>query len=215
MASRASCPACCCVTSLSFPWPLMPLVGWLSGHLVVCTMASRASCPAGCRITSLSAPRPPMPLVQLVVVSPCHLHCNVDIYGCIVVVCVFAHCLCCNPLSGSRRHRLQVVLLPTSLSICHVAVSSSALTSALLSASSSAAPWLSPIDVCIDVNLFLFQLNSAIVGCKSMPTKELSPSHGLDSKAQSCIRCKAGNDEKHLIVNGSNRNQLARWQSWL
>ncbi len=35
-----------------------------------------------------------------------------------------------------------------------------------------------------------------------MPTEELSPSRGLDSKAQSCIRCEAGNDEKHLIVDG-------------
>ncbi len=35
-----------------------------------------------------------------------------------------------------------------------------------------------------------------------MPAKELSPSRGLDSKAQSCIRCKAGNNKKHLIVVG-------------
>ncbi len=35
-----------------------------------------------------------------------------------------------------------------------------------------------------------------------MPTKELSPSRGLDSKAQLCIRCKAGNNQKHLIVDG-------------
>ncbi len=35
-----------------------------------------------------------------------------------------------------------------------------------------------------------------------MPTKELSPSHGLDSKAQSCIQCEAGDDKKHLIVDG-------------
>jgi hypothetical protein len=35
-----------------------------------------------------------------------------------------------------------------------------------------------------------------------MPTEELSPSRGLDSKAQLCIQCKAGNDEKHLIVIG-------------
>ncbi len=35
-----------------------------------------------------------------------------------------------------------------------------------------------------------------------MPTKELSPSRGLDSKAQSCIQCKVGNDEKHLVVVG-------------
>ncbi len=35
-----------------------------------------------------------------------------------------------------------------------------------------------------------------------MPTEELSPSRGLDSKAQSCIRCEAGDDEKHLVVVG-------------
>ena len=35
-----------------------------------------------------------------------------------------------------------------------------------------------------------------------MPTKELSPSHGLDSKAQLCIRCEAGNNKKHLVVVG-------------
>jgi hypothetical protein len=35
-----------------------------------------------------------------------------------------------------------------------------------------------------------------------MSTEELSPSRGLDSKAQSCIRCKASDDEKHLVVNG-------------
>ncbi len=92
--------------------------------------------------------------------------------------------------------------LSTLLSIVCVAVSPSASTSVLLSASLSAAPCLSPINVCIDANLFLFQLNSAIVGCKSMPTKELSPSRGLDSKAQSCIQCKAGNDKKHLVVIG-------------
>ncbi len=62
--------------------------------------------------------------------------------------------------------------------------------------------WCSPINVCIDFNLFLFQLNRAIVGCKSMPTEELSPSRGLDSKAQSCIRCKAGNNKKHPVVVG-------------
>jgi hypothetical protein len=89
-----------------------------------------------------------------------------------------------------------------SSSIVCVALSSSASMSASLSASLSAAPWLSPINVCIDVNLFLLKLNSAIVGCKSMPTKELSPSRGLDSKAQSCIQCKAGNNEKHLVVVG-------------
>ncbi len=57
-----------------------------------------------------------------------------------------------------------------------------------------------PIDVCIDVNLLLFELNSAIVNCKSMPAKELSPGCGLDCKAQLCIRRKAGNDEEHLVV---------------
>ncbi len=35
-----------------------------------------------------------------------------------------------------------------------------------------------------------------------MPTEELSPSRGLDSKAQSGIQCEAGDDEKHLIVDG-------------
>ncbi len=35
-----------------------------------------------------------------------------------------------------------------------------------------------------------------------MPTKELSPSRGLDSKAQSCIQCEAGDDKKHLVVVG-------------
>jgi hypothetical protein len=33
-----------------------------------------------------------------------------------------------------------------------------------------------------------------------MPTKELSPSRGLDREAELRIRCPAGNDEKHLIV---------------
>jgi hypothetical protein len=180
----------------------MPLVSWLSRHLVVCTMASRASRPAGCRITSSSAPRPPVPLVRLVVVSPCRLHCGVNVYGCIVVVCIFPSRLHRSPSSGLRRHCLQAASLSTLSSIVCVAVSSSALTSATSSASSSAAPWLSPIDVCINVNLFLFQLNIAIVGCKSMPTEELSPSRGLDSKAKSCIRCEAGNDKKHLVVVG-------------
>jgi hypothetical protein len=35
-----------------------------------------------------------------------------------------------------------------------------------------------------------------------MHAEELSPSRGLDSKAQSCIQCKASNDEKHLVVIG-------------
>jgi hypothetical protein len=33
-----------------------------------------------------------------------------------------------------------------------------------------------------------------------MPTKELSPSRGLDHEAESRIRCQAGDDEKHLVV---------------
>ncbi len=165
-------------------------------------MAACASCPAGCCITSLSAPGPPMPLVRLVVLSPCRLHCSVDVYGCVVVICVFTRHLRRSPSSGSRRHHLRAASLSTSLSIVCVAVLSSASTSASLSASLSVAPWLSPIDVCIDVNIFLFQLNSAIVGCNLMPTEELSPSHGLDSKAQLCIRCKASDDEKHLVVVG-------------
>ncbi len=33
-----------------------------------------------------------------------------------------------------------------------------------------------------------------------MPAKELSPGRGLDCKAQLCIRCKAGDDEEHLVV---------------
>jgi hypothetical protein len=35
-----------------------------------------------------------------------------------------------------------------------------------------------------------------------MSTEEISPLRGLDSKAQSCIQCKAGNVKKHLIVVG-------------
>ncbi len=46
----------------------------------------------------------------------------------------------------------------------------------------------------------MFELNSAIVNCKSMPAEELSPGHGHDCKAQSCILCKAGNKEEHLVV---------------
>ncbi len=60
--------------------------------------------------------------------------------------------------------------------------------------------WPCPIDVCINVNLLLFELNSAIINCKSMPTEELSLGCGLDCKAQSCIRHKAGNNEEHLLV---------------
>ncbi len=46
----------------------------------------------------------------------------------------------------------------------------------------------------------MFELNSAIINCESMPAKELSPGRGLDCKAQSCIGCKAGDDEEHLVV---------------
>jgi hypothetical protein len=35
-----------------------------------------------------------------------------------------------------------------------------------------------------------------------MPTEELFPSRGLDSKAQSCIQCDAGDNKKHLVVVG-------------
>jgi hypothetical protein len=57
-----------------------------------------------------------------------------------------------------------------------------------------------PIDVCIDVNLILFKLNSTIVNCKPMPAEELSPGRGLDCKTQSCIQRKAGDEEEHLVV---------------
>ncbi len=33
-----------------------------------------------------------------------------------------------------------------------------------------------------------------------MPTEELSPGRGLDCKAQSCIRRKAGKDKENLVV---------------
>ncbi len=33
-----------------------------------------------------------------------------------------------------------------------------------------------------------------------MPAKELSPGRRLDCEAQFCMRCKAGNDEEHLVV---------------
>jgi hypothetical protein len=103
-------------------------------------MASPASCLAVCHITSLSAPWPPVPLVWLVVVSPCCLHCGVDVYSCIVVICIFACRLRCSPLSGPWRRRLRAASLSTLSSIVCVAASSSALTSALSSASLSAAP---------------------------------------------------------------------------
>jgi hypothetical protein len=35
MASHASCPAGCHITTLSVPWPPVPLFGWLSRHLIV------------------------------------------------------------------------------------------------------------------------------------------------------------------------------------
>ncbi len=46
----------------------------------------------------------------------------------------------------------------------------------------------------------MFELNSAIVNCKSMTSEKLSPGRGLDCKAQSCIQRKAGDDEEHLVV---------------
>ena len=33
-----------------------------------------------------------------------------------------------------------------------------------------------------------------------MPAEELFPGRGLDRKAESLIRCQAGDDEKHLVV---------------
>ncbi len=33
-----------------------------------------------------------------------------------------------------------------------------------------------------------------------MPAEELCPSRGLDREAKSRIRCKAGDDEEHLVV---------------
>ncbi len=33
-----------------------------------------------------------------------------------------------------------------------------------------------------------------------MPTEELSPSRGLDCKAESRIQCQAGDNKKHLVV---------------
>jgi hypothetical protein len=59
---------------------------------------------------------------------------------------------------------------------------------------------LCPIDICIDVYLLLLKLDSAIVNCKSMPAKELSPGRGLDCEAQFCIQCKAGDNEEHLVI---------------
>jgi hypothetical protein len=75
----------------------------------------------------------------------------------------------------------------------------SAITSAIASAIGSGIA-RAPIDVCIDVYLLLLKLDSAIINCKLMPTKELSPSHWLDCEAKSRIRCQAGDDEKHLMV---------------
>ncbi len=59
---------------------------------------------------------------------------------------------------------------------------------------------LCPIDVGIEVNLFLFKFNWTIISYKPTATKELSPSIGLDLEAKSCIRRQAGDDEKSLIL---------------
>jgi hypothetical protein len=44
-----------------------------------------------------------------------------------------------------------------------------------------------PVDVGVEVNLFLFEFNCTIVDYKPTATKELSPSTGLDLEAKSCI----------------------------
>jgi hypothetical protein len=59
-----------------------------------------------------------------------------------------------------------------------------------------------PIDVGIEVKLFLIEFNWTIVNYKPTATKELSPSIGLDLEAKSCIRRQAGNDEKRLVLVG-------------
>ena len=59
-----------------------------------------------------------------------------------------------------------------------------------------------PIDVGIEVNLFLFEFNWTIVNYKLTATKELSPSIGLDLEAKSHIERQAGDDEKHLVLFG-------------
>ena len=68
-------------------------------------------------------------------------------------------------------------------------------------------PWLKsrrwcPVDVGIEVNLFLFKFNWTIISYKLTATKELFPSIGLDLEAKSCIRRQASNDEKRLILVG-------------
>ena len=59
-----------------------------------------------------------------------------------------------------------------------------------------------PIDVGIEVNLFLFKFNWTIVNYKLTATEELSLSIGLDLEAKSRIRCQAGDDVKRLILVG-------------
>jgi hypothetical protein len=59
-----------------------------------------------------------------------------------------------------------------------------------------------PIDVGIEVNLFLYEFNWTIVSYKPTATEELSPSIGLDLEAKSRIRRQAGSGEKRLILVG-------------
>jgi hypothetical protein len=62
--------------------------------------------------------------------------------------------------------------------------------------------WRCPVDVGIEVNLFLFEFNWTIVSYKPTATEELSPSIGLDLEAKSHIRRQAGDNEKRLILGG-------------
>jgi hypothetical protein len=58
------------------------------------------------------------------------------------------------------------------------------------------------VDVGIEVNLFLFEFNWAIVSYKPTATEELSPIIGIDLEAKSRIQRQAGNNEKRLILVG-------------
>ncbi len=59
-----------------------------------------------------------------------------------------------------------------------------------------------PVDVGIEVNLFLFEFNWTIVSYKPTATEVLSPSIGLDLEAKSRIPRQAGDSEKRLILVG-------------
>jgi hypothetical protein len=59
-----------------------------------------------------------------------------------------------------------------------------------------------PVDVGVEVNLFLFEFNWTSFIYKPTATEELSPSTGLDLEAKSCIRRQAGDDEKCLALVG-------------